>query len=58
MVKSKTTVKAPFFLKPTFNNIAVNRSPELFFGPLVEVLTMYDAHLLEESRFAALSSSE
>lgn len=33
----------------TFDNITVNRSPELLSGPLIEVLPMNYAHLLEES---------
>ncbi len=43
---------------PTFHNITVNGGSELFFGPLVEVLAVYDAHLLEESGLAALSGAE
>lgn len=43
---------------PTFHNITVNGGSELFFGPLIEVLAVYDAHLLEESGLAALPGAE
>lgn len=46
------------YAPPTFHNITVNGGSELFFGPLVEVLAVYDAHLLEESGLAALSGAE
>lgn len=46
------------FVAPTFDNITVNGGSELFFGPLIEVLPVYDAHLLEESGLAALPGAE
>lgn len=42
----------------TFYNITINRGPEVFFGPLIEVLPVDNAHLLEESGLAALARSE
>lgn len=42
----------------TFNNVAINRGSEVFFGLLIEVLPVDNAHLLEESGLAALARSE
>lgn len=42
----------------TFDNIAVNRSPEFLSRLLVEVLAVNDPHLFEESRLAALASAQ
>lgn len=45
------------YWRGTFDNIAVDRSPELFFGPLIEVLPMNYAHLFEESWLATFACS-
>uniref|UniRef100_A0A7N8Y5U5 Uncharacterized protein n=1 Tax=Mastacembelus armatus TaxID=205130 RepID=A0A7N8Y5U5_9TELE len=42
----------------TFDNVAVNSGSELLPGSLVEVLSVDDPHLFEESRLAALASAE
>lgn len=42
----------------TFYYITMNCGSEVFFGLLIEVLAMDNAHLLEESGLAALARSE
>ncbi len=42
----------------TFYNITKYRGSEVFFGLLIEVLPMDNAHLLEESGLAALARSQ
>ena len=42
----------------TFYHVAKNGSSELLLGPLIEVLSVDDAHLLEESGLATLARSE
>lgn len=56
---TKATKSRPAHLATvTFDNVAVDRGPELLPGLLVEVLAVDDPHLFEESRLAALASAE